>query len=126
MNYGENTSELIERIAREVVDAAFVLQNDHPHVVQGNRLLIWTPAGYDSRVPRPTNTRARVITPPSLLAVLATGWQPAISIPLATLKAGLPIGVQLVGRPRDEYSILSLGAQLEASLKPNAGVAMPA
>jgi len=52
--------------------------------------------------------------------------QPAISLPLATSTAGLPIGVQLVGRPRDEYSILSLGAQLEASLKPNAGVAMPA
>jgi amidase len=42
--------------------------------------------------------------------------QPAISLPLATSKAGLPIGVQLVGRPRDEYSILSLGAQLEATL----------
>ena len=40
--------------------------------------------------------------------------QPAISLPLATSKSGLPIGIQLVGRPRDEYSILSLGAQLEA------------
>jgi Asp-tRNA(Asn)/Glu-tRNA(Gln) amidotransferase A subunit family amidase len=46
--------------------------------------------------------------------------QPAISLPLATSKAGLPIGVQLVGRPRDEYSILSLGAQLETALKPRA------
>src|SRR3989440_3220929 len=52
--------------------------------------------------------------------------QPAISLPLAASSTGLPIGVQLVGRPRDEYSILSLGAQLEASVKPNAGVAMPA
>ena len=49
--------------------------------------------------------------------------QPAISVPLASSKAGLPIGIQLVGRPRDEYSILSLGAQLEATLKPQAGVA---
>jgi Asp-tRNA(Asn)/Glu-tRNA(Gln) amidotransferase A subunit family amidase len=46
--------------------------------------------------------------------------QPAISLPLATSKAGLPIGIQLVGRPRDEYSILSLGAQLETTLKPQA------
>jgi amidase len=52
--------------------------------------------------------------------------QPAISLPLATSQAGLPIGIQLVGRPRDEYSILSLGAQLEAALKPHAGVAAPA
>jgi amidase len=48
--------------------------------------------------------------------------QPAISLPLATSKAGLPIGVQLVGRPRDEYSILSLGAQLEAIVRPPAAV----
>jgi len=48
--------------------------------------------------------------------------QPAISLPLANSKAGLPIGVQLVGRPHDEYSILSLGAQLEAAVKPPAAV----
>jgi Asp-tRNA(Asn)/Glu-tRNA(Gln) amidotransferase A subunit family amidase len=42
---------------------------------------------------------------------------------LATSKAGLPIGIQLVGRPRDEYSILSLGAQLEATLKPQMSAA---
>jgi amidase len=42
--------------------------------------------------------------------------QPAISLPLAQTKSGLPIGVQLVGRPRDEYSILSLGAELEATV----------
>ena len=43
--------------------------------------------------------------------------QPAISLPLSTSKCGLPIGIQLVGRPRDEYTILSLGAQLEAAHK---------
>jgi len=48
--------------------------------------------------------------------------QPAISLPLASSKAGLPIGLQLVGRPRDEYTILSLGAQLEAVVKPPAAV----
>jgi len=48
--------------------------------------------------------------------------QPAISLPLATSKAGLPIGIQLVGRPRDEYSILSLGAQLESAVRPPAAV----
>jgi amidase len=49
--------------------------------------------------------------------------QPAISLPLATSKSGLPIGIQLVGRPRDEYSILSLGAQLEVVVRPPAAVA---
>ena len=56
-------------------------------------------------------------------AFKAPDGQPAISLPLATSKAGLPIGIQLVGRPRDEYSILSLGAQLEAAVRPPAAVA---
>jgi amidase len=46
--------------------------------------------------------------------------QPAISLPLANSRRGLPIGIQLVGRPRDEYAILSLGAQLEAAIAPPA------
>jgi len=42
--------------------------------------------------------------------------QPAISLPLAVSTSGLPIGIQLVGRPHDEYTILSLGAHLEAAV----------
>jgi amidase len=42
--------------------------------------------------------------------------QPAISLPLHWTDAGLPIGVQLVGRPHDEATLLRLGAQLEAAL----------
>lgn len=42
----------------------------------------------------------------------ATG-QPAISLPLAMHSNGLPIGVQLVGAPRGEMTILSVAAQLE-------------
>jgi amidase len=41
--------------------------------------------------------------------------QPAISLPLARSAGGLPIGIQLVGAPRDEHTILSLAAQLESS-----------
>jgi amidase len=39
--------------------------------------------------------------------------QPAISLPLAQSSAGLPIGVQFVGRPADEETLLSLAGQLE-------------
>ena len=42
--------------------------------------------------------------------------QPAISLPLAWSEAGLPIGVQLVGRPLEEATILKLGAQFEEAL----------
>jgi amidase len=39
--------------------------------------------------------------------------QPAVSIPLFWSSAGLPIGVQLVGRPCDEITLLRLAASLE-------------
>lgn len=42
-----------------------------------------------------------------------TGWA-AISLPLATTEAGLPIGVQLMAR--DEAVLLALAAQLESAL----------
>jgi amidase len=39
--------------------------------------------------------------------------QPAISLPLYWTDEGLPIGVQLVGRPFDEVTLIRLAAQLE-------------
>jgi amidase len=44
----------------------------------------------------------------------ATG-QPAASVPAGFTAAGLPLAVQLVGRPNDEGTLLSLAAQLEAA-----------
>jgi amidase len=42
----------------------------------------------------------------------ATG-QPAIAIPTGFTESGLPVGVQLVGKPADEITILQLAYQLE-------------
>lgn len=39
--------------------------------------------------------------------------QPAMSLPLGWSKEGLPIGVQLVGRPFGERTIIALGAEIE-------------
>lgn len=39
--------------------------------------------------------------------------QPAISLPLACSKSGLPIGVQFVGRFGEEHLLLQLAAQIE-------------
>jgi amidase len=39
--------------------------------------------------------------------------QPAVSVPLHWSGEGLPIGVQLMGRPQDEATLIRLGAQLE-------------
>ncbi len=42
--------------------------------------------------------------------------QPALSLPLATSRDGLPIGVQLVARYGDEATLFNLGAQLEQAM----------
>ncbi|MBD2093055.1 amidase [Microcoleus sp. FACHB-1515] len=44
----------------------------------------------------------------------ATG-QPAIAIPTGFAPNGLPVGVQLIGRPADEATLISLAAQIEAT-----------
>ncbi len=38
---------------------------------------------------------------------------PAITLPVGQSPDGLPVGVQLVGRPGGEHVLLALGAQLE-------------
>jgi hypothetical protein len=64
----------------ELPDGAFVLHEGVPHLVLGRELLAWTPAGYTARVPRPARHAAVVITPPSLVAVLRVGWEPAVPL----------------------------------------------
>ena len=64
----------------ELPDGAFVLQDDAPTLVLGRRLLEWTAAGYVDSRPRPVRRAAVVITPPSLVAVLRSGWQPVVPL----------------------------------------------
>jgi hypothetical protein len=62
----------------DLPDGAFVLHDEKPWLVSGAELLRWSPGGYDARVKRPARCAATVITPPSLLAVLRTGWRGAV------------------------------------------------
>jgi amidase len=41
--------------------------------------------------------------------------QPAAAVPAGFTPDGLPLSVQLVGRPNDEATLLSLSAQIEAA-----------
>jgi hypothetical protein len=59
-------------------DGAFVLREDEPWLVRGELLLRWTPGGYTDRAPRAG--RAPVITPPTLLDVLRSDWQPLVPL----------------------------------------------
>ena len=46
----------------------------------GRELLSWSPGGYRDVHRRPRNGRARVITPPSLIAILRVGWSPSVAL----------------------------------------------
>lgn len=57
-------------------DGAMVMQDAGPLAVRGDALLPWSSAGYGAPLPRPTAGTATVLTPPAILAVLASGYQP--------------------------------------------------
>ena len=65
---------------RELPDGAFVLEQDAPCLVLGPDLWQWTPSGYVRRRLRGVRGDAIVITPPSLLAVLGSGWEPVVPL----------------------------------------------
>jgi amidase len=67
---------------------------------------------YDGRGPVFTLTENATRVP--YQAVFNVTGQPAATVPAGLSAAGLPIAVQLVGRPHDEPTLLSLAAQLEA------------
>jgi hypothetical protein len=61
-------------------DGAFVLDRGDPWLVLGDGLRRWTPAGYDTRRPRERGATVELITPPSLVEVLRTGWDGAVPL----------------------------------------------
>jgi hypothetical protein len=63
----------------ELPDGTFVLHDERPWLVRGDALVLWTPAGY-ARTARAPVGEARVITPPSLVAVLSAGWSPVVPL----------------------------------------------
>ncbi len=83
--HGERVSAGGSRVLHEagvdgLPDGVFVLRDGAPWVVVGAQLLRWTPGGYADRVPRPARETAVVVTPRSLVAVLASGWEPVVPL----------------------------------------------
>jgi hypothetical protein len=60
----------------DLPDGAFIAREEGAFAVCGETLLHWTPQGYDTRRPRPRGVTVDVLTPPSILAVLAAGYEP--------------------------------------------------
>ena len=64
---------------QDLPDGAFVVHDGAPHLVLGADLLRWSPAGYERPAARPRGP-VETITPPSLIALLATGWEGAVPL----------------------------------------------
>jgi hypothetical protein len=57
-----------------------ILHDGAPALVLGPSLFKWSPGGYRDGLRRPRRGRAAVITPPSLLALLATERRPLVPL----------------------------------------------
>jgi hypothetical protein len=64
----------------ELPDGAMLLLGGEPWLVRGERLLRWTPAGYAGAQRRPGGMTSELLTPPSLVALLATGWRGVVPL----------------------------------------------
>lgn len=57
-------------------DGAMIATDGEAFAVRGKRLLRWSPQGYAATKARPRGIQVDVLTPPSILKVLAAGYQP--------------------------------------------------
>ena len=57
-------------------DGAMMALDGEAFAVRGRRLLRWTPSGYAASRARPHGMKVDVLTPPSILSVLARGYTP--------------------------------------------------
>lgn len=73
------------------------------------------PVGWFSSASDPVEDFARQKRFTPFAAVYNVTGQPAVSVPLHWTGDGLPIGVQLVGRPGGEATLIELASQLEAA-----------
>ncbi|GAB3389091.1 hypothetical protein GCM10027568_10880 [Humibacter soli] len=71
---GTHRRRLHESPWRDLPDGAFVLVDDTPRLILGDRLVEWTTAGYGAAAPRPKSGTATLITPPATVAVLRAGY----------------------------------------------------
>jgi hypothetical protein len=73
----DGKAKRLHRLKLETLpDGAMIAYAGQAFAVRGKSLLPWTPAGYGPPIPRPRGKIVDVLTPPSILAVLAAGYTP--------------------------------------------------
>jgi hypothetical protein len=66
----------VERPIAELPDGAMIERNGRPYAVRGAVLLPWSFFGYGAPEARLAGERARVLTPPAVVAALSAGYRP--------------------------------------------------
>ena len=78
--HAERLDGKAKRMHRRMIDGlpdgAMIVLGGDAFAVRGERLLRWTPSGYGQAWPRPRALEAEMLTPPSIVAVLAAGYRP--------------------------------------------------
>jgi len=78
MLYAER-GRLHESAVEDLPEGAFVLVESEPWLVLDSELLRWTPGGYSERRPR-FSGRVELVTPPTSVHVLASGWRGSLPL----------------------------------------------
>ena len=66
--------------ADRLPDGVFVVEDQQAYVVFGERWLRWTPSGYVAGRSRARRGQVTLLTPPSLVGILRTGWRPSVPL----------------------------------------------
>ena len=78
--HAERLAGKAKRLHRRAIDTlpdgAMITLDGEVFALKAERLLRWTPEGYAEARPLPSGTDVDVLTPPSILAVLAAGYRP--------------------------------------------------
>jgi hypothetical protein len=62
----------------DLSDGSMVAENDRAWLVLGGGLVAWSPFGYGDRRAMPRTAKVSLLTPPSVVEVIRTGYRPGI------------------------------------------------
>ena len=100
----------LQTLARQIVS----FWSEVDVVVTPTLALLPVPIGWQEEVEGPIEQLLRNTEFTPFTAIANLTGQPAMSLPLHWSKAGLPVGIQVIGPPAGDALLLSLAAQIEA------------
>jgi hypothetical protein len=65
-----------EANVRDLPEGAMIAHGDHAYAVKGKHLLQWSHSQYGLAIPGASIMKARLLTPPLIVSILAKGYQP--------------------------------------------------